>query len=883
MRILELYLENFSRVFTGLGKTKLTIDLRNTTNRIHLIVGDNGTGKTSIMSCFHPFAFNNNMDNRDNNELILEDKNGEKIIIIEDGDIIYNIRHIYKRTNTGITVRSYISDGTLELNPAGNVTQFKELILELFGLDDTFFSLLTLGVNVNGFISKSGADRKNFSVKIFEQLGIYNVYYKRITNNAKVLKALITNISSKLVKYKNLDLDTLKKTLMQLEQREKKLYDEILYNSSEIGSVNSLIDTKRDLIETYESKQRELSILLDDLNNLKNNRKTKLNLSDLKDLIKDCDIKKYTYDSKIINIEDEISNTLDNINNKEDSRLSINTNKSKLTSNENLDDLIRLDSEMSIDINELEKELNGVNLSGYNREDLIRSTVYLDELMNQCGDLLLVDNELSLKVYKKYINDNKFEHTVNKSIVDNTFNIRNYELIKANGITDIDTRLDSDCENDGCPYKKFYKLYIDTLKENNKNTIYEMNKVRETVGSLETILDIIAVIKRCNKFVNDNNGIFSSLPKDVFDIDNYIEGYITTREIYNKDRLVYLIDKLEKDIRLKSLIDKRTTLKDKIEHYKNSQDVLDNMETELNSITQSIIELNNKLNKLRTEVQSIKLEKNDIDNLLNKYNTELVVLESINKVKTRMDILSDEIRSMYDNIKDIELLKSKLNKFKLIDTELSNERNKITNEMNNIRLTISDYESLKQEEAEISIKYDKYTAIRDAVSPSKGIPTTFIEAYTKNIAEYMNELLDLVYYGSLRICSDDIVVDDNEFSIPYVKNGTKIKDISKASQGERAFLSLAFSLSMIRLASDDNGSDLFKYNIMLLDEADTTLDNVSRGKFIPIVESYLDSIGAEQVFIISHNNMFDAYPVELITTSQDVSSFGMVNNIIKLY
>ena len=54
---------------------------------------------------------------------------------------------------------------------------------------------------------------------------------------------------------------------------------------------------------------------------------------------------------------------------------------------------------------------------------------------------------------------------------------------------------------------------------------------------------------------------------------------------------------------------------------------------------------------------------------------------------------------------------------------------------------------------------------------------------------------------------------------------------------------------------------------MLLDDLDTALDVESRGKFIQILETYLDIIGAEDVYIVSHNNMFDSYDVSVIMTS----------------
>ena len=121
-----------------------------------------------------------------------------------------------------------------------------------------------------------------------------------------------------------------------------------------------------------------------------------------------------------------------------------------------------------------------------------------------------------------------------------------------------------------------------------------------------------------------------------------------------------------------------------------------------------------------------------------------------------------------------------------------------------------------------------------------------------------------------------MIIDDKEFKIPYKRRNTIVEDISNASDGERAILTITFSLVLIQLSLD-------KYNIMLLDEIDTSLDYNTRGKFLDLIERYMTIIGAKQLFLISHNNMFDTYPINVIMTSeQNISNMKMAN-VIKLY
>ena len=69
---------------------------------------------------------------------------------------------------------------------------------------------------------------------------------------------------------------------------------------------------------------------------------------------------------------------------------------------------------------------------------------------------------------------------------------------------------------------------------------------------------------------------------------------------------------------------------------------------------------------------------------------------------------------------------------------------------------------------------------------------------------------------------------------------------------------------------------LTKYNIMLIDELDTTLDASTRAKFIGIIQNYMQLIHSDQVFLISHNNMFDMYRVN---TLEDLESTGFFDYI----
>ena len=67
-------------------------------------------------------------------------------------------------------------------------------------------------------------------------------------------------------------------------------------------------------------------------------------------------------------------------------------------------------------------------------------------------------------------------------------------------------------------------------------------------------------------------------------------------------------------------------------------------------------------------------------------------------------------------------------------------------------------------------------------------------------------------------------------------------------------------------------SILYTNNIgmfILLDEIDSTLDTRNRAMFLNILEKQMESINSEQVFLITHNNVFENFPVDLIVTTKN--------------
>ena len=106
-----------------------------------------------------------------------------------------------------------------------------------------------------------------------------------------------------------------------------------------------------------------------------------------------------------------------------------------------------------------------------------------------------------------------------------------------------------------------------------------------------------------------------------------------------------------------------------------------------------------------------------------------------------------------------------------------------------------------------------------------------------------NQLLDVMYDHEIELLRP--IIDETHFSLPFRCGNNKSNDIRYGSQSESTLLSLALSLSL--------AASLTTFNIPLVDEIDAYLDISIRDDFILMLESMMNKLGMEQMFLISHN------------------------------
>ena len=844
---------------------EIEIDFSGMKNTICLLTGQNGSGKTSILSCLHPFANNGNLDVRSDNPLVIIGEDGYKEIHYQSYDNIYVIKHFYTHSKESHTIKSYIEKNGVELNSNGNVRSFKEIVKNELDIEEDYLKLVRLGSNVTNFIDHKATERKAFMGKILDEVDIYLKFLKKITEDMRAIKSVIFHLVDKITKLSIDDIDELKKS-------QKDLNSEISKVSEDLSKLNEKLSVIKYEIEKYDSpliikenldelireqtkiykilsKKSDNQLSSEDYTSLINNlnidlAKLESNLESLMEKRDFC-IEKY---DKLIKENEDILRELEKIE-----------NSSEVKDTE----LLIQELKLRIENRCKENKLTGVSYN-YTKKELEELIILLDK----CNDILYTTYEFGKEPIRKAIGFILSKSNINDYVKTNTEKITRNKLQSMceaifKELTKDKNVPKPNCKNSNkCEVMSFYNDIYDLATEIPDSVVEDETFVMYTKMANQNINTILNYIK-------SKKDILEKLPdniKNMFIVKNIFNRIENLKPLYDKEILYDELSKVseyesqEEDLkRLEELKEKLKLLKASIGnsvYFKNKQTEIS---SELEDLSSQNLELSELVSSTKESISQVKLKIEYFEELK----------DSIKK-KDEIDFEVDSMKKSYQIIEDLLKRKSELT---LDIDKKTYTLNKLQKEYNDNEYRIKSFESFNKELLGYNTTYEEMELVKKSLSSKEGIPLLYIQIYLKNIQDITNELLDIIYDGDLYL--DDFNITADEFKIPFVTKNTKIKDVSYASQGERSFISLTLSFSLIYQA-------ISRYNILLLDEIDSTLDTKNREKFIMILDSYIQKIDGEQIFLITHNNMFNMYPVDIIDTKNKKDDINRLANYIPI-
>ena len=860
MKINKIILENFALIESAMNKKRIEIDFSNSHNKIILLQGDNGSGKTSLLSNFHPFPHIGSLDLRNNNTLIIEGKDGYKYIeYICDKDII-KIYHKYICQKDKWKVSSYMSINDKEMNPSGSVTNFYKLIMDYFGIDSSFLKIIRMGSNVNNLIKLKSSERKEFVSMLLEDINVFSKLHKNVNDQSKKMKMEIKILTDNINKINIIDKD---ESLNQLKRlREDKDYlSKILKEKTE--SVFRLEGRLEEL------KYTELKSSIIELNKSLDSEHAKL--------------KNILTDRALIDIENDIQLYEEQIKEKE---LTLSTFS---YSKENIESSICKLENKKFDLSEKIKFLNQVPEIEIINEELAKVTKLLDEKEKE------FDGKSIMNLYdeKLILEDNNTLTLVN-NLIDSIFEMDDnaYQLFKElylDSFNDLDTvRLELNRKATKLESKKLIKsnqklspaigctmynecpLYNQMIGKNGISE-KEYSSQMEIINYTFTICDIMYQI---DKIMIERNKKLHMLPFQLklehvhFLILNKGRNDLKITLSINQEALddIYSVREYQ------NLINKREKyLMDKESYNANNSIGIDFVKDELKNIDFELNDYRKKKNNIEEKISLINDDLTSLKESYEKLSKELEEANERDKVVKEIVNLTNELKDIMSKSDICTELINKRDKDKYDARVLEEKVSQLTKEITNLDLNIQMYDKLVNDRDNVEEMFETVEMVKESLSTNKGMPLLFMQLYFKGIQITANNIIREVYGDRIELC--DFIINDKEFTIPYTVNGIKIKDISSASQGEVSVINLAISLAIIE-------NFVSNYNILLLDEIDGVLSVKNKEKFFAILDYQLNKIHAEQVFVISHNNLYDTYPCDMILTSNNQN---IPNNINVIY
>ena len=881
MKIIFFKLENFLSIYNATGLTELSFNRENSNNRLILILGANGSGKSSILDELSPLPLEHT--NFRNKSRILKDKVGKKIIIYQmDNNVYYKCEIIYDTKKTICYLYTSIDKETWEnLNPNGNVNTYVEQLESNLGFSKNYVKVGYLSSAISNFIVMKPTERNEYISEWLPNIDIYLKAHKIVTTKHNQKKREIDSINKELGKLSTINyeneinkLETNKKEVLKqkedcikvnavLESYLNKFIEVQPVFKSLMFSKNQILDNGRIILQNKEELNRFYN---DNRDIFDNHNKPEV----IQELITEAELRLVKNNESLYNFNLRIEKLKESIQKKEKHGL----NKS----DENLSDVeVRIQySRKEFDsltedkdsyykhypnIYDLCLKLSSETL--YELTTIIEHLYFLYNNLSTQTDLNIESLEKKLNKYKEHIIKLKNDITEKNKEID--FLNKKLSLSDNNHILiEMYNSAPSHCSIQTCKLLETLKSFIDSnddikSSENLKNVWLKQidgynTEINNTLEAIQIIQNDISTLMKIDKYIMDNKIKIAVLPKKFVD-------YFSEKDF---SLLRNNLDQMQNDM---SLIKTIVSLLERIKNVEGELTQLESLKIKL--INESLLKeeyeelerLNNSVNHLNSEItkindrivllkgsasifQKYKTDREFINNQINEYQLSVERIKKLAKCKYYFTGIKNlKVRKELDLAhynKILEEIESKQDRFK---TENSNK---------------TKLESIRNEGLKL---LRKYKILSDTWSPKIGYASWEISAFLDILKAQTNKDLSEMWGSELKI--ESFNVDLNEFSIKINKNGNIIDDAILCSSGEQATLVTAISFAIIALNATSK-----MYNILRLDEVDAVLDSNKRRGFLSILMDRIEKMNCQSCFVVTHNNEFDMVEADVVLMSE---------------
>lgn len=773
------------------------------TQKIQLILGTNGAGKSSLNAELTPYPADPKSFSKDGFKRIVIRSKGKRYILTSSFDPVNH---------------SFIIEGELDdLNPGGTITVQKELVKKYFGIDASTHALATGKHEFHSM--QSGARRDWFRLLADTNYDYAISVFNRLKDTSRDTTGALKLARNKLVAQssKMMPEDALLSLQKDCEELYKIVEMFIENRNSPTAPPNETLQVIKSTVNEIESESKSLLTTLKQIDSL-------LQLGIVAD------------PKEASSLEFHISNKLIEIKEKKAKLFKENTACSEIVTLYEKTKLFQAAS-ISTELEHLKgehKRLSTAIIYSFNTHSPKTVLNALEEVSSDLLELGLntpINNKSTKFTRELFKSWTELKDKVKLEIDNHKFKIINLE----ERISHHDDHKDSPtvkcpkCEHEWKPLHnelaiKDFKKEIKKLSEEIvfKNTIIE--DTNQKIEEFNTWMEHVEAIKDLASRYPILGDLWSLVMKKeiVFENPRQISTIVG---LYKAD--------LNNEISLENINVKINTELDKLTLVENSQGI-DHQQavitiTRISNELASIAEEELRLNSMKDVVSKLALHIKRID----KAEQSLIWKEQFVKDLTNTHI-EDLRRIMFNNI------------LRSFQSELALKEKAINDE----RLHESMLIQLKTEIESLELSSQAYKVILKELSPTEGIIAEGLYGYIKLFVKQMNKFISSVW--SYPLVVRPCVVEEGKLDLNYKfplmvgTSDTVRPDIIEGSSSMREIVNLGFTICALKTIGLGNAQ-------LFLDEFGSNMDPVHKHQTSRMISDIADNENFSQIFIISHD------------------------------
>ena len=448
--------------------------------------------------------------------------------------------------------------------------------------------------------------------------------------------------------------------------------------------------------------------------------------------------------------------------------------------------------------------------------------------------------------------------------------------------TDILSKRPVSCVDDTCP---FIKNAVESLKQQPKENIERIEieldqlekQIRGTISEkndIDIMVETYQYIDRILRSIQNNSNILSKLPNgDIFgNIDKFLESLINGSNFSEINSLYQYMQYSNVFELYKNEKEELTKLEYEYKLHENKIEIIEEIGKELETLYSKVKDIDIKIQSYHETLTSLSQERMSLDKELQNVTSVKDLYKKLKELEERLEMVNSQITQSMINMNQIQ------NNIKTINTANENlmanksDIKPLQDQRDSIKFKLQQLEEYEKELDVFNQKYNIIEMIKKYSSPTKnGIQMIFMKLYMGKTLELTNSLISYFFEGELQLLP--YVINENEFRIPCKNINSSVinDDISSCSSAEKSMISMILSFALLRQCST-------KYNILMMDEMDATLDQRNRANFIRVIDEIMETLEVDNCVLVSHSSEIDMSNVDTILLQEKENNMYGYNN-----